>query len=186
MAKLEYPYKGITDMELELEDRARNKAGAGRGKQGGPTAKELADYERKQNRGIYTAEMGKPPTDPEMAKKRGGMIESKRTKKFAGGGAMGSAQDMGKSLTELTGSLGTISQGLSGGAGASPGLGGLMPGGVQPMPDYGDFQKPMVPSVGGLMNNLGLQKSFKKGGVVSASKRGDGIAQRGKTRGKMC
>lgn len=27
---------------------------------------------------------------------------------------------------------------------------------------------------------------MKKGGVVSASKRADGIAQRGKTRGKMC
>ena len=27
---------------------------------------------------------------------------------------------------------------------------------------------------------------MKKGGVVSASSRGDGIAQRGKTRGKMC
>ena len=28
--------------------------------------------------------------------------------------------------------------------------------------------------------------NFKKGGSVSASSRGDGIAQRGKTRGKMC
>ena len=43
-------------------------AGAGRGKQGGPTAKELADYERKQNAGIYTAEKGKPPSPREMAK----------------------------------------------------------------------------------------------------------------------
>lgn len=39
---------------------------AGRGKQGGPTAKELDDYERKQNRGIYTAEMGEPPDEPDM------------------------------------------------------------------------------------------------------------------------
>lgn len=193
MAKLEYPYKGTTDMELELEDRARNKAGAGRGKQGGPTAKELADYERKQNRGIYTAEMGKPPTDPEMAKKRGGMIESKRTKKFAGGGAMGSAQDMGKSLTELTGSLGTINQGLTGGGGgANPigagligGLGGT--GGSPAMPDYATFGSQLRPA----MDSLQL-KSYKKGGAVkmssggAASKRGDGIAQRGKTRGKMC
>jgi hypothetical protein len=38
-------------------------AGAGRGKQGGPTAKELDDYERKQNAGIYTADKGKPPQD---------------------------------------------------------------------------------------------------------------------------
>ncbi len=50
-------------------------AGAGRGKQGGPTAKELRDYERKQDRGIYTAEMGQPPMDPE-GKKKGGTIRS--------------------------------------------------------------------------------------------------------------
>ena len=53
------------------------KAGAGRGKQGGPTAKELQNYEDKQNAGIYTIEKGKPPTDPEgMAK--GGMTASRR------------------------------------------------------------------------------------------------------------
>lgn len=53
------------------------KAGAGRGKQGGPTAKELQKYEDKQNAGIYTVEKGKPPTDPEgMA--RGGMTASRR------------------------------------------------------------------------------------------------------------
>lgn len=31
----------------------------------------------------------------------------------------------------------------------------------------------------------GLPRTYKKGGVVSASKRADGIAQRGKTRGQM-
>jgi hypothetical protein len=51
-------------------------AGAGRGKQGGPTAKELADYERKQDAGVYTIEKGKPPSPREMAK--GGMTASKR------------------------------------------------------------------------------------------------------------
>ena len=51
------------------------KAGAGRGGQGGPTARELRDYERKQNQGIYTAEMGQPPMDPE-GKKKGGAIRS--------------------------------------------------------------------------------------------------------------
>ena len=30
------------------------------------------------------------------------------------------------------------------------------------------------------------EDKYKKGGVVSASKRADGIAQRGKTRGKVC
>jgi hypothetical protein len=51
-------------------------AGAGRGMQGGPTAKELQKYEDKQNAGIYTAEKGKPPSPREMAK--GGMTASKR------------------------------------------------------------------------------------------------------------
>jgi len=32
----------------------------------------------------------------------------------------------------------------------------------------------------------GAIQSYAKGGSVSASRRGDGIAQRGKTRGKMC
>jgi len=68
--------------------RQAESAGAGRGKQGGPTAKELADYERKQNRGIYTAEMGQPPMDPEGAKKRGGVI-----KKMASGGSASSRAD---------------------------------------------------------------------------------------------
>ena len=171
------------------------KVGSGRGGQGGPTAKELADYERKQDAGIYTAEKGKPPTEPE-GRKKGGMIESKRTKKFAGGGAMGSAQDMGKSLTELTGSLGSINQGLTGG-GTGGGLGGALGGGftnnLQPqpaMPDYGGYN-----NLQGGLSQLGMQsKVMKKGGKVkkmasggvTASKRGDGIAQRGKTRGKMC
>ena len=52
-------------------------AGAGRGKQGGPTAKELADYEKKQDAGIFTAEKGKPPQDIDSA--------SAPVKKAAGG-----------------------------------------------------------------------------------------------------
>ena len=39
------------------------KAGAGRGGQGGPTAKQLDDYERKQNAGIFTAGMKIPKND---------------------------------------------------------------------------------------------------------------------------
>ncbi len=61
---------------------AENNAGAGRGKQGGPTAKELADYDKKQNAGIYTAEKGKPPQDVDSA--------SAPVKK-ASGGSVGSA-----------------------------------------------------------------------------------------------
>jgi len=103
MPEVQYPYKGITDMELEIEDRMRDQAGAGRGRQGGPTAKELADYDRKMNRGIFTAEMGKPPQDVDG----GSAAPKKKVVKKASGG-------------------------------------------------------------------------------MTASKRGDGIAQRGKTRGKMC
>ena len=32
----------------------------------------------------------------------------------------------------------------------------------------------------------GMTKKYASGGAVSASRRGDGIAQRGKTRGRMC
>jgi len=102
MPEVQYPYKGITDMELEIEDRMRDQAGAGRGRQGGPTAKELADYDRKMNRGIFTEGM-KPPQD------------------------------------------------VDGGSAA--------------------LKKKVVK---------------KAGGGMTASKRGDGIAERGKTRGKMC
>mgnify|MGYP003350492008 FL=1 len=81
MPEVPYTYGGSSDMELELEDRAREKAGAGRGGQGGPTAKQLADYERKQNAGIYTAEMGKPPQDIDS-----GSAPKKKVVKKAGGG----------------------------------------------------------------------------------------------------
>jgi hypothetical protein len=37
-----------------------------------------------------------------------------------------------------------------------------------------------------LTDMLGLSSKYASGGAVSASRRGDGIAQRGKTRGKMC
>ena len=39
---------------------------------------------------------------------------------------------------------------------------------------------------GNLTDMLGLSSRYASGGAVSASRRGDGIAQRGKTRGKMC
>ncbi len=122
-----------------------------------------------------------------------------KIKKFAGGGAMGSAQEMGKSLTELTGSLGTINQGLNGGA--LGGMGGGLSGGGIGAGSYNPFQPttdtPDYAGFGSLqkgLGQLGVQaKGMKKGGKVkmssggaTASKRGDGIAERGKTRGKMC
>ena len=53
----------------------QSKAGAGRSAgRGGPTAEELADYERKKDAGVYTSEKGKPPSPREMAK--GGKVSS--------------------------------------------------------------------------------------------------------------
>lgn len=69
-------------------------AGAGRGKMGGPTAKELAEYEAKQNEGIFTAEKIKKgqeaPRDlmPDDFKKR-----VAPPKKYAGGGSVSSRAD---------------------------------------------------------------------------------------------
>lgn len=91
MAETPYIYGGTTDMELELEDRAREKAGAGRGKQGGPTAKELADYERKMNKDIYTEAMGKPPQDVDG----GSAAPKKKVVKKAGGGMTASSRGDG-------------------------------------------------------------------------------------------
>ena len=58
----------------KLSEFLNPKAGAGRGKQGGPTAKQLADYERKQNAGIFTEGKKMPPSPREMAK--GGKVGS--------------------------------------------------------------------------------------------------------------
>jgi hypothetical protein len=42
------------------------------------------------------------------------------------------------------------------------------------------------PKNSGRFDSEGMDKEYKKGGTVSASRRADGIAQRGKTRGRMC
>jgi hypothetical protein len=72
----ESPYK---DRERDSHMRNNfnsmlNTAGAGRGGQGGPTAKELADYERKQDAGVFTEGKKMPPSPREMAK--GGKVGS--------------------------------------------------------------------------------------------------------------
>jgi len=169
---------------------AAQTAGAGRGKQGGPTAKQLADYERKQNAGIYTAEMGQPPMDPEVAKKRGGMI-----KKMAGGGDTAKQQEadgqaivdriMRQYQKENPANAAQVRR-LAPSASVAPRLSIPKDGVVSPQEgarlmrelnaqkqkEFDDFTAPPVTKA--------------KGGTVSASSRGDGIAQRGKTRGRMC
>ena len=64
---------------------AEYNAGAGRGKQGGPTAKELDAYERQQDAGIYTADKGKPPQDKDSG--------SAPVKKMSKGGSASSRAD---------------------------------------------------------------------------------------------
>ena len=44
----------------------------------------------------------------------------------------------------------------------------------------------MRPAAEPKVDQMGNETGMAKGGKVSASKRADGIAQRGKTRGKMC
>lgn len=54
----------------DLAERIRQSesAGAGRGGQGGPTAKELKKYEDKLDAGVFTKEKRMPPSPREMAK----------------------------------------------------------------------------------------------------------------------
>ena len=58
----------------KLSEFLNPKAGAGRGKQGGPTAKELQAYEDKKDARIFTKEKRMPPSPREMAK--GGKVGS--------------------------------------------------------------------------------------------------------------
>ena len=58
----------------KLSEFLNPKAGAGRGKQGGPTAKELKDYEDKKDARIFTKEKRMPPSPREMAS--GGKVAS--------------------------------------------------------------------------------------------------------------
>ena len=59
-----------------LDERIRQSesAGAGRGKQGGPTAEELKKYEDKLDAGIFTKGKRMPPSPREMAS--GGKVSS--------------------------------------------------------------------------------------------------------------
>jgi len=77
----------VAEALRKAENTGAGRMGAGRGEQGGPTAKQLADYEDKQNADIYTVS-GKgpqPPTDPEGVRKS--------TKKYAKGGSVSSRAD---------------------------------------------------------------------------------------------
>ena len=198
MPELDYPYKGSTDMELELEDRIRDKAGAGRGGQGGPTAKELADYERKQNAGIYTADMGKPPQDIDS----GSAPVKKKVVKKAEGGMTDREQfdaDVDRAKKGLYKQKGEAAI-YSRERGLGPGMaakrlrdrGVDIEGMIANEPTDSDMKKGgkvkskyMSFSKTGKPDGMKSVKKMASGGMT-ASGRGDGIAQRGKTRGKMC
>jgi len=130
---------------------AEYNAGAGRGKQGGPTAKELDDYERKQDAGIYTADKGKPPQDKDSA--------SAPVKKLARGG--------------MTAPRGQMD--------ARPQMGPPTDMAARP-------QMAMRPRMGppqGMPARAAMAPQGMKKGGMTASKRADGIATKGKTRGTM-
>jgi len=52
---------------VTVQGLKKSDAGAGRGGQGGPTAKELKKYEDKQNEGIFVEGKKLPPSPREMA-----------------------------------------------------------------------------------------------------------------------
>lgn len=99
------------------------------------------------------------------------------------GGAFGGLDQIGTGSQQIAQSLSGIQQNIGGG-----GIGG---GGQkfpmqQPIGDVMGAMKQLQPSNLG-MKKGGKVKAFAKGGVVSAaSKRADGIAQKGKTRCKIC
>jgi len=89
-----------------------------------------------------------------------------------GGGAYGGLNTVNQGSGQIGKSLGTIQSGLTGDGGDNIGPTG---------PFYPIDKRAEDYQTGG------IKPSMKKGGSVSsASKRGDGIAQKGKTRGKMC
>ena len=133
----------------------------------------------------------------------------KKVKKYAGGGLSGIASE----ATSLMGAADTAAnainsiKGGSGGQGPMGGLGNLgfisgdiskMTGseiqsklGIKP-PETGigsyrdSFGMPVIYEKPGFSGALKSMPTFKKGGKVSsASKRADGVALRGKTRGRM-
>lgn len=99
--------------------------------------------------------------------------------KGGGGGAYGGlntinqgASQVGSALKDVSGSLGQAAKAIG-----SPGGGG----GIDYLGQQGTSKSP-----GMTMKKGGKVKGYAKGGSVSyASKRGDGIAQRGKTKGRM-
>lgn len=91
------------------------------------------------------------------------------------------ANTVGNALDQISGSLKGAAESIGGGLGGLGDMGGKG-GGTSPSNPMDMYWNKMAG-----MKKGGKVKSYAKGGTVSsASKRGDGIAQRGKTKGRMC
>jgi len=104
-----------------------------------------------------------------------------------GGGAMGGLKTANQGLNQISEAVNQINQATgSGGGGGGGGFGGddRIPSGVHSGSDYsgGDSQSTFQNTSTSLLKGLGLKKGGK---VPSASKRGDGIASKGKTKGRF-
>jgi hypothetical protein len=96
------------------------------------------------------------------------------------------ASQVGNALQGATMSLGQAANAIGGGGGSSGGIGGGGNVDIEALKQSYLNQKNAPKSPGMTMKKGGKVKGYAKGGsVASASKRGDGIAQRGKTRGRM-
>jgi len=104
-----------------------------------------------------------------------------------GGGAMGGLKTANQGLNQISEAVNQINQATGSGGGGGFGGDDRIPSGVHSGFDYSSGN-----TATSLLKGLGLKKGGKvkkyaSGGMVSsASKRADGIATKGKTRGKMC
>ena len=118
---------------------------------------------------------------------------SRKPRKFSlggsTGGAMGGLDTINQGAGQLQSSLQQIGEGLNGNGGSQSPFEKVLPPNIPDLfsklgqgfgPNANNFSQPNAAES---MQNLGLKKGGK---VSSASKRGDGIATKGKTRGRIC
>ena len=118
-----------------------------------------------------------------------------KKRKFADGGAIGDPNSPGitvpgPSNTSPTSSNGTAFGGLKDIMGGAQQVSGALQNTLSSLGGSGGGNVTTSPpsysqgSAGAALNQLGVTR-MKSGGMVSASNRADGVAQRGKTRGRM-
>ena len=115
----------------------------------------------------------------------------RKVKKLAGGGLSGIAETASSLMNEVDDMSNKINYGTEQTGGVAGPVGfsavsGLKKGGqVKAMNAGGSAGNHGQPTRPGRTTGMGQPMKYKSGGSVSASKRGDGIAQRGKTKGRM-